>query len=104
MARSRASSFDELLTAVDVEGCAGDRGVGHEVDRQCGNIGRADDPSDRQRGTELLAARVQLVTEKLCGQRCVDKSGGDEVHPDWRELEREVFVRAGPAAVSAERK
>src|SRR4030095_3904690 len=46
-------------------------------------------------GTELLTARVQLVTEKLCGQRCVDKSGGDEVHPDWRELEREVLCEGG---------
>ena len=50
------SSFDELLAAIDVEGRAGDRGVGHEVDGQCGDVGRADDAADWQRGTELLAA------------------------------------------------
>jgi hypothetical protein len=59
-----ASSLDELLSAVDVEGRAGDRRVCHEVDGQCGYVGRTDDPSDRQVGTELLAARVQLVAEE----------------------------------------
>ena len=58
------SSFDELLAAVDVEGRAGDRGVRHEVDGQCGDVGRADDAADRQRGTELLAALVDLVAEQ----------------------------------------
>ena len=58
------SSLDELLSAVDVEGRAGDRRVRHEVDGQCGYVGRTDDPSDWQDGTELLAARVQLVPEE----------------------------------------
>jgi hypothetical protein len=58
------SSLDELLSAVDVEGRAGDRRVRHEVDGQCGYVGRTDDPSDWQVGTELLAARVQLVAEE----------------------------------------
>ena len=58
------SSFDELLAAVDVEGRAGDRGVRHEVDGQRGDVGRADDAADRQRGTELLAALVDPVAEQ----------------------------------------
>jgi hypothetical protein len=41
------SPLDELLAAVDVEGRAGDRRVRHEVDGQCGDVGRADDASDR---------------------------------------------------------
>src|SRR5262249_58810837 len=55
---------DELLAAVDVEGRAGNRRVRHEVNGQCGDVGRADDASDRQRRAELLAARVQLVAEE----------------------------------------
>jgi hypothetical protein len=58
------SSFDELLAAVDVEGRAGDRGVRHKVDGQCGDVGRADDAADRQRGTELRSALVDLVAEQ----------------------------------------
>jgi hypothetical protein len=55
------STFHELLTAVYVEGRPGDRCVGHEVDGQCGDVGRAYDASDRQRRTEVLASRVQFV-------------------------------------------
>ena len=36
------SVLDELLAAVDVEGRAGDRGVGHEVDGKCRDAGRRD--------------------------------------------------------------
>ena len=57
-------SLDELLAAVDVEGRAGDRGVGHEVDGQCGDVGWADEAADRQRGAELLAALVDLIAEQ----------------------------------------
>jgi hypothetical protein len=42
----------ELLTAIDVEGRAGDRGVCHEVDGQGGDVGRADDAADRQGGVQ----------------------------------------------------
>jgi hypothetical protein len=51
-----------LLAAVDVEGGAGDRGVRHEVDGQCGDVGGADDAADRQRGTELLAASFAICS------------------------------------------
>ena len=64
------SSVDELLAAVDVEGRAGHRGVRPEAGGQCGDVGRADDAVDRQRGTELLAALVDLIA----GQR--PPSGG----------------------------
>ena len=58
------SSLVELLAAADVDGRAGDRGVGHEVDGQGGYIGWADDTSDRQSRAQLLAARVELVAEE----------------------------------------
>src|SRR6266545_2022035 len=90
IASTTGSPLDELLTAVDVEGRAGDRRVGHEVDGQRGDVGRTDDASDRQRRTKLLAARVQLVAEEGRRQRCVDESGRDQIDADGRELEREV--------------
>src|SRR5262245_31480791 len=68
--------IDELLAAVDVEGRAGNCGVGHEVDGQCGDVSRADHAPDRQRRAKLLAARVQPVTEDRCRERRVNESGG----------------------------
>src|SRR4051812_6735825 len=47
---------DQLLTAVDVEGRAGDRRVRHEMNRERGDVGRADDSPDRQRRAQFLAA------------------------------------------------
>jgi hypothetical protein len=44
-----SSPFDELLTAVDVVRCSGDRCVRHEVDGERGDVGRADYAPDRQR-------------------------------------------------------
>ena len=63
-----------MLAAVDVEGCAGDRGVGHEVDGRRGDVGRPDDAADRQRGAELLAALVDLIAEQRGRRRRVDKA------------------------------
>ena len=58
------SGLHELLTTVDVEGGARNRSVRHQVDRQSCDVGRADDPADRQGRSKLLAARVQLVAEE----------------------------------------
>ena len=57
----RGSSLDELLATVDVEGRAGDRGVRHEVDREGGDVGRADNTPDRQGRPELVASRVEMI-------------------------------------------
>ena len=84
------SFVDELLAAVDVEGRAGDRGVGHEVDGQCGDVGRADDAADRQRGTELLAVLVDLIAGQRGRQRRAGKACRDQVDPDGRDLERQA--------------
>ena len=46
-------SGDELLAAVDVEVAPGERRVGHEVHGERGDVGRADDPADRQRRAQL---------------------------------------------------
>jgi hypothetical protein len=72
------------------EGCAGDHRVGHEVESQCGDVGRSDDTADGQRASRLLAAYVQLIAEECRRQGCVDESGGDDVDADRRKLEGEV--------------
>jgi len=38
---------DELLSAVDVVGGSGEGGVGHDVNGECGDIARLNDPTDR---------------------------------------------------------
>ena len=86
-----AAPLHELLAAVDVVGRTGDRSVRHEVDRQCGDVGRADDPPDRKGLAELRATRVQVVAEERRRQRRVDEPRRDQVHADGRELEREVL-------------
>jgi len=84
-----------LLAAVDVEGRAGDRGVRHEVDGQCGDVGRADDAADRQRGPELLAALADPVAVQQGRQRRIDEACRDQVDPDGRDLEREGLGQCG---------
>src|SRR5215469_7777734 len=88
-------SLDELLAAVDVDGRAGDRRVGHEVDGQCGDVGRADDAADRQCGAELLATLAELIAEQRGRQRRIDKACRDQVDPYGRDLEREAPDHGG---------
>jgi len=52
-----------VLPAVDVVGRAGDGGVGHDVDGQRGDVGRADDAADRQRRPQFGAALVEVGAE-----------------------------------------
>lgn len=59
-------ALDELLASVDVVRCSSDRRVRHEVDSQCGDIGRTNDAPDRQRRSQLFATRVQFVAEQRC--------------------------------------
>jgi hypothetical protein len=58
-----SSCLDELLTAVDVEGGAGDGGVRHEMDGEGGDVGRGDDAAYRQVGPELHESRLESVSE-----------------------------------------
>jgi hypothetical protein len=67
-----------LLAAVDVVGRAGQRGVGHDVHGEGGDVGRPDHAPDGQRRAELVAARFEVVAEQRRGQRRVDETGGDE--------------------------
>src|SRR5215472_8901041 len=94
-------SVDELLAAVDVEGRAGHRGVGHEVDGQCGDVGRADDAADRQRGAELLAVLVDLVAGQRGWQRRAGKPAAIRLTRTGATSSARVLVMAGSAAVSA---
>ena len=73
-AGNERSSLYGPLAAVDVEGRAGDGGVGHEVDGQGGDAGRANDTTGRPR-----------ATRQRPGVAC-----HDQVDPDGRDLEREV--------------
>ena len=56
---SAAPSSEQLLASVDVVRGAGERGVGHQVDGQRGDVVRADDAADRQRGAQLFAAGIE---------------------------------------------
>ena len=69
-----AHRLDQLLAAVDVVGRAGERGVAHQVHGERGDVLRPDDAPDRQRGAQLLAARVELVAEQRRRQRRVDEA------------------------------
>jgi hypothetical protein len=89
------SRRDDLLAAVDVVRGAGQGGVGHQVHGDGGDVPRPDDAPDRERGAELLASRVELVAEQRSRQRSVDEAGGDEVHPDRRELQGGVCDQRG---------
>ena len=70
---------DELLTAVDVVGRAGESGVGHDVDGERGDVGRPNHAPDGQRGAELVAALVEVVAQQRCRQGRIDEAGRDEV-------------------------
>ena len=50
-----------MLAAVDVVRRAGERGVGHDVHGERGDVGRTDRPPDRQRGAQLITALVEFT-------------------------------------------
>jgi len=82
--------LDKLLAAIDVEGRAGHGRVRHEMDGERGDVGRAHDAADWQRGTQMLATRVQLIAEDRRLERRIDEAGGDQVHAYGRELESKI--------------
>ena len=53
----------ELLAAVDIVGRAGQRGVGHDVHGEGGDVGRPDHAPDGQRGAQLVAARIEVIAQ-----------------------------------------
>jgi Periplasmic binding protein-like domain len=73
---------EKRLATVDVVRCTGHCGVDHQMDRHCGDILRSDNPPDRERGAQLLAAGVELSAEQRRRQRGVDEAGRHEVDPD----------------------
>jgi hypothetical protein len=76
--RGHACSFslggDELLSAVDVIGCAREGGVGHDVYGERGHVRRSDHASDGKRGAKLVAAFFELIAQQFRGQRRVHES------------------------------
>src|SRR5580692_7862660 len=86
---------DELLSAVDVIGCARERGVGHNVHGERGHVLRSDDTSDGKRGAKLVAAFFELIAQQFRGQRRVHESRGDEVDSHGRDFKRQVSGEGG---------
>ena len=85
----------ELLSAVDIIGCAREGGVGHDVNGERGHIRRSDHASDGKRGAKLVAAFFQLITQQLGGQRRVHESRGNEVDSHRRDFKRQVRDESG---------
>lgn len=61
---SWGSSGDELLSAVDVVSRAGERGVGHDVNGECGDVGGTDDAADGERRAQLVPALLESISEQ----------------------------------------
>jgi len=94
---------DELLTTVDVVGCAREGCVGHDVYGERGDIRGSDHAPDGQCGAKLIAAVFEFSAEKRCRQRRVDEACGDEVDSDGRELERQVGCEGGECSGNCRR-
>src|SRR5215472_14576163 len=56
-------SGDELLSAVDVVGCAREGGIGHNVYGERSHVCRSDHASDGKRGAKLVATFFELITQ-----------------------------------------
>ena len=94
---------DELLPAVDVVGRARERGVGHEMHGQRGDVGRPDDAPDRKRGAQLARGAHRADRRAATPTAAVStKPGGDQIDADRRELERQVGDEGGLAAVTVD--
>ena len=70
---ARRFALDKLLTAVDVEGRAGNRRVCHEVDGQVGDVGRADDGLSEQSRLGRLPD-AQLAMPMFASSECFVRS------------------------------
>src|SRR3954452_24660104 len=68
---------EQLLATFDVVGRARHRRVAHQMHRKGRHVVRPDHASDRQRGAQLLAPCLELVTEHRGGERCVHEAGSD---------------------------
>src|SRR5215467_4983328 len=86
---------DELLSAVDVIGCAREGGIGHNVYGQRGHVRRSDHAADGKGGAKLVAAFFELIAQQFRGQRRVHESGGDEVDSHGRDFKRQVCGEGG---------
>src|SRR5579859_4908098 len=88
-------SDDELLSAVDVIGCAREGGVGHNVYGERGHVRRSDHASDGKRAAKLVATFLELIAQQFRGQRRVHESRGDEVDSHGRNFKRQVSGEGG---------
>src|SRR5579862_1792423 len=86
---------DQLLSAVDIVGCTGQGGVGHNVDGERRHIRRSDHAADGKRGAELGATFFELIAQQFRGQRRVHESRGDEVDSHGRDFKRQVRREGG---------
>src|SRR5438552_1600203 len=86
---------DELLSAVDVIGCAREGGVGHNVYGERGHVRRYDHASDGKRAAKLVTTFFELIAQQFRGQRRVHESRGDEVDSHGRDFKRQVSGEGG---------
>src|SRR5215467_5686191 len=86
---------DELLSTVDVIGCAREGGVGHNVYGERGHVRRSDHASDGKRGAKLVAAFFELIAQQFRGQRRVHESSCDEVDSHGRDFKRQASGEGG---------
>src|SRR5580704_8871355 len=86
---------DELLSAVDVIGCAREGSVGHNVYGERGHVRRADYASDGKRGAKVVATFFELIAQQFRGQRRVHESSSDEVDSHGRDFQRQVSDKGG---------
>jgi hypothetical protein len=89
------SALDELLATVDVESRASDGGVRHQVDGESGDVLRAYDTPYRQGCPELLAPRVEAISEDRRGQGRVHEPRCNQVDADRGELEGKASGQSG---------
>src|SRR5262249_39344424 len=86
---------DELLSAVDVIGCAREGGVGHNVYGERGHVHRSDHASDGKPGAKLVATFFELIAQQFRGQRRVHESRGNEVDSHGCDFKRKVSGEGG---------
>ena len=85
-----------MLAAVDVVGGPVERGVGHDVHRERGDVGGADDTTDGQRGPQLVPAILEI------GRARSDADNGVSTKPAAMRLTRTGANSSARAAVNGD--
>src|SRR5271154_4691331 len=85
----------ELLSAVNVVGCACEGGIGHDVYGERGHIRRSDYASDGKGGAKLVATLFELIAQQFRGERRVHEAGGNDVDSHRCDFKRQAGGQGG---------